>query len=420
MTRRTKLIIAVAAVALLATGGGVLAFVKKGGAEAKDVAKAQRGPLEVVLAETGRIEAMTQVEVKSKVAGQVARILVDVGQKVAKGQLLIELDTAEMQRQRAQAAADRDMAQARLAKLVAGARREELTQARAQLARARAAYERARDEDRRAQTALATQTITPVEAGQARNTHLQAQAQHDEARATLAMLLAGTRREELAEARAQLARASAALAAMADQVAYASIKAPMAGTVIKRGIEVGEMVSPGVSATAQGTSMLTIADLERLVIKSSLNQIDVGKVSLGQTVDVRVDAAPGKAFPGRIYKIAPAAEAGKDDIRTFPIETILNAAGADGRFLKPGMSAELDVRVAKKADALYLPVEAVVRGKGDEGTVTLAPAAKGEEAREQKVRIGLTNDHQIEILEGLAAGQSVLIKPPASDSKAKT
>ena len=420
MTRRTKLIASLVTLVLLGGGAGAIAFSKKAGADPKDTAKVERGPLAVVLAETGRIEAMTQVEVKSKVAGQVARILVDVGQKVTKGQLLLELDTAEMQRQRAQAAADRDMAQARLARLIAGPRREELAQSRAQLARAAAAFERARDEARRATAALKTQTITPVEASQAHNAHLQARAQHDEARAALAMLAAGARREDLAEARAQLARAVAALRAMDDQVTYASIRAPIAGTVIKKGIEAGEMVSPGVSATAQGTSMLTIADLDKLVIKSALNQIDVGKVTHGQRVEVRVDAAPGKVFQGRIHKIAPAAEAGKDDIRTFPIETILQAGTADGRFLKPGMSAELDVQVAKKAEALYLPVEAVVRGKGDEGTVTLAPAGAEATPREQKVRIGLTNDHQIEIIEGLTAGQAVLIKPPASAAKAKT
>ena len=71
-----------------------------------------------------------------------------------------------------------------------------------------------------------------------------------------------------------------------DQIAYASIRATMAGTVIKRGIEVGEMVSPGVSATAQGTSMLTIADLDHLVIASNLNQLDVGQVRLAQPVEI--------------------------------------------------------------------------------------------------------------------------------------
>jgi HlyD family secretion protein len=241
------------------------------------------------------------------------------------------------------------------------------------------------------------------------------------------LLRAGARREDINEARAQFARAAAALRAADDQIAYASIQSPMAGTVIKRGIEAGEMVSPGVSATAQGTSMLTVADLDHLVIKSSLNQIDIGKVTHAQHVDVRVDAAPGKLFPGRIHKIAPAADskdkdkADADAIRTFPIETILlaGAGSSDARFLKPGMSAELDVHVAKKAQALYLPVEAVRRGKGDEGTVLLAPTAAGAKPAEQKVTIGLTNESQIEILKGLGRDQAVLLQPPASDSKAK-
>ena len=210
---------------------------------------------------------------------------------------------SEMRRQRAQAAAERDIARARLDRLVTGARREELAQARAQLARAQAAHDKAREDDARARAGLAAQTITVAEASQAAAAARQARAQLDEARAAHALLVAGTRREELAEARAQLARAEAALEAAEDQLAYAAIRAPIDGTVIRRGIEVGEMVSPGVSATAQGTSMLTIADLDRLVIKSALNQVDIGKVVLAQRVDVRVDAAPGKVFAGSIFYI---------------------------------------------------------------------------------------------------------------------
>lgn len=424
MTRRTKLILGLVALAVLGGGGGLYALKRGKAAKPGDTATVQQGPLEVVLGETGRLEAMTQVEVKSKVAGQVAVLLVDVGEKVRKGQLLLSLDTTEMRRQRAQAAAERDIARARLDRLVAGARREELAQARAQLARAQAAHDKAREDDARARAGLAAQTITVAEASQAAAAARQARAQLDEARAAHALMVAGTRREELAEARAQLARAKAALEAAEDQLAYAAIRAPIDGTVIRRGIEVGEMVSPGVSATAQGTSMLTIANLDRLVIKSALNQVDIGKVVLAQRVDVRVDAAPGKVFAGSIHKIAPAADtkdaSNADAIRTFPIETRITVGGEDARFLKPGMSAELDIHVAKKAQALYLPVEAVQRGKGDAGTVWLPAAEAGGEPTERTIRLGLANESQLEVLEGLAASQTVLLKPPATARKPGT
>lgn len=424
MSRR-KWIVAGVLILVLGGGGLALGLGSRGPKPAApDTVAVEEGPLKVVVSETGVIEPLTKVEVKSRVAGQVARILVDVGDRVEKGQLLIQLDTTDMERERARAEADRDMAKARLAMLEAGSRPEEIQEAQAQLEQAESAYQRAHVEYERAQAALKAQTITARDAEAARSDFEAAKAQREAARARLDRLKAGARPEELMEARAQLAKAEVALRAAQDQLDYASIRSPMAGTVIKRGIEVGEMVSPGVSATAQGTSMLTVADLDRLILKSNLNQIDIGKVKKGLAVEVRVDSAPGKVFVGTIHKVAPAAEAGKnaqDGLQTFPVETILTAeSGEETDLLKPGMTADLDIQVVSKPKALYLPVEAVVRGKGDEATVTLPPAAKDAKPEVRTVKLGLTNDHQIEIVEGLAKGDVVLIKPASSaDNAAK-
>ncbi|MBO9541806.1 efflux RND transporter periplasmic adaptor subunit [bacterium] len=416
-----KTVAVLGVVVALGAGAATFASINKGKKNAEPHAKVERGALRVVVSETGTVQPLTKVEIKSKVAGQVAKLLVDVGQKVEKGQLLIQLDTTDMERERARAAADRDQAAARLALLKAGSRREELTEARAQVSQQEAAFARAEADYRRSEEALKAGTITPREAESARSDYFAAKAQLDASRARLAKIKAGPRLEEIAEAKAQLARAEVALKATEDQLSYASIRSPMAGTVIKRGIEVGEMVSPGVSATAQGTSMLTVADLDRLIIASSLNQIDVGKVRKGQKVEVRVDSAPGKVFTGEIRKVAPAAEASKDGqstIQTFPIETIL--AGTDADALKPGMSADLDVLVTNKEGALYLPVEAVIRGKGLSGSVTLPAKEKGAKPATASVTLGLATDTQIEILSGLVEGQEVLIKPaPSADNTMK-
>jgi RND family efflux transporter MFP subunit len=424
LSRRKKLIVAGVLVLLVGGGGTAAVLGSKRAAPKQDTVKVEQGPLKVVVAETGTIEPLTKVEIKSRVAGQVAKLLVDVGDRVEKGQLLLQLDTTDMERERARAEADRDMMKARLKMLEAGARPEEIQEAQAQREQADSAYQRAQAEYQRSQAALKAQTITLRDAEAARNDYGGARAQLDAAKARLARLKAGARSEELMEARAQLSKAEVALSAAQDQLDYASIRSPMAGTVIKRGIEVGEMVSPGVSATAQGTSMLTVADLDRLILKSSLNQIDIGKVAKGLSVEVRVDSAPGKVFIGTIHKVAPAAEAsknGQDSLQTFPVETILKAdSGAQTELLKPGMTADLDIQVTTKPDALYLPVEAVVRGKGNEATVTLPASGKDAKPETRKVTLGLANDHQIEVVEGLKKGDAVLIKPASSaDNAAK-
>lgn len=413
MARPVKTLVTLGVVGALGLAGVTAVTLHKGKGGKEPTAKVERGELKVVVSETGTVQPLTKVEVKSKVAGQVARLLVDVGDRVEKGQLLLQLDTTDMERERAQAAADRDSAAAHLAMLKAGARPEEIAEARAQVTQAEAAFDRAQADWQRSQEAVKAGTITPREAESAQSDHLSTRAQLAAAKSRLSKLLAGSRREEIQEAQAQLDKAVVRLNAAEDQLSYASIRSPMAGTVIKRGIEVGEMVSPGVSATAQGTSMLTVADLDRLVIASNLNQIDVGKVRRGQHVEVRVDSAPGTVFGGEIRKVAPAADKtqdGNSTIQTFPIETMLTRTDAD--VLKPGMSADLDIQVTTKQQALYLPVEAVIRGKGNEGTVTLP--SKGKKPEERKVTIGLTNDHQVEILTGLSAGETVLIKPASS------
>lgn len=413
MALPVKALIALGVVGVLGIGGMTAMTLGKGKGTKEPTAKVVRGELKVVVSETGTVQPLTKVEIKSKVAGQVAKLMVDVGDKVEKGQLLIQLDTTDMERERSQAEADRASAAARLAMLKAGARQEDISEARAQVTQAQAAHDRARADHARSQEAVKAGTITPREAESAQGEYDVTRAQLAGAKSRLAKLVAGSRREEIAEAQAQLDKAEVRLNAAEDQLSYASIRSPMAGTVIKRGIEAGEMVSPGVSATAQGTSMLTVADLERLVIASNLNQIDVGKVRRGQPVEVRVDSAPGKIFGGAVRKVAPAADKtqdGNSTIQTFPIETMLTASDAD--VLKPGMSADLDIQVTTKAQALYLPVEAVVRGKGDEGTVSLK--GKDQKPAEKKVKIGLTNDHQVEILTGLAEGDTVLIKPASS------
>ncbi|MNX07179.1 Macrolide export protein MacA [compost metagenome] len=415
----------VAGVLVLVVGGGGVAFsvASKGSKGPKeDTVKVEQGPLEVVVSETGTIEPLTKVEIKSRVAGQLAELRVDVGDRVEKGQLLIKLDTTDMERERARAEADRDMMKARLSMLEAGARPEEIQEAKAQLEQAESAFLRAQAEYQRSQAALKAQTITLRDAESARNDYDGARAQRDAAKARLAKLKAGSRAEEILEARAQLSKAEVALRAAQDQLDYASIRSPMAGTVIKRGIEVGEMVSPGVSATAQGTSMLTVADLDRLILKSNLNQVDIGKVAKGLSVEVRVDSAPGKVFVGAIHKVAPAADgsqSGQNGLQTFPVETILKAApGMPTELLKPGMTADLDIQVTHKADALYLPVEAIVRGKGNEATVTLPAKSKEAKPEVRTITLGLSNDHQIEVVEGLAKGDVVLIKPASSAANA--
>lgn len=420
MGKRRNWGLALGAIALLGGGAWIL-IGRSHGADipAAALATASRGDLSIVVAETGMVQPLRHVDIKSKVAGQVSQVLVREGERVSQGQVLLTLDPTDFKRQLAQAQADAQMAKAELAQLTDGPRPEDLVAARAELETARAHALQADADRDRARRALASGTIAPAEWDQARSDAMSADAQVREAQSKLDELVAGPRAEAIAEARAKYAKAQVAVEAAQDQLTYTVIRAPIAGTVIHRGIEVGEMVTPGVSQTAGDQQpLLTVADLSKLVVESDINQIDVGKLALGQRVSIQVDSLPGESFTGKIYKVAPAAVPGKENgVQLFPIQTLIDAGNAP---LRPGMSADLDIYVQNKPNVLLLPVEAVLRdGDALKGKVTLVTRAQNGawQKTTRDVTLGASSDSQVEVVAGLAAGDQVLIDPASAKAE---
>jgi len=330
------------------------------------VVSATRTSLQVEVVDVGRIEAVDTVEIESRIPGRVLQVLVDEGDAVKAGQPLVRLDRREAQRAVARAST-------------------ELARARARAAFADKAAER---QARGAAQGLVTQ----VERDLARQEH------------GLAVLDEKLARVALGEAR--------------DQLKYAEITSPIAGTVTRRAIEPGEMVKPGVQSSFESVALLTIADLSRLIVKTELNQIDVAKVKLGQRVSLSLDALPGEKFAARVTRIAPASvrPAGKD-VEVFPVEAELEQADAR---IKPGMTADVRVFVRERPNVLALPLESV-RREGDQSFVTrVVHDAAGERTERVSVTLGAENDHQVEVTGGIGEGDQVLIDPKsARDNETK-
>jgi multidrug resistance efflux pump len=412
-----RLLIAAALVPVVGVAGWLLRP-RPDRAGSADAVTVTRGSLKVDLAETGTVQPLVKVDIKSRIAGQVARLDVDAGSRVRKGEILMALDTTDMERNRAQAKADLAAAQARLDRLMAGPRPEEIAASRAEVRVAEAELARAHDEAQRSRAAAQTQTLTPRELDMAQRDLDAARARRDAATARLAMLAKGSRAEDIREALAQRDRMAVALASAEDQLRYATLRSPLEGVVIRRGIEVGEMVSPGVSALAQGNAILTVADLRRLIVQSNVGQVDVGRLRVGMPVTVRLDALGDTGLEGRIHRIAPAAEALKDGLQTFAVDTLVTGPGT--AVLRPGMTADLDIHVAVREQALLLPVEALLDRKGSIATVRLADAGKqGGKAGKREIRLGLSSDSEVEVLSGLDEGTRVRIAPPAVDNAMK-
>jgi macrolide-specific efflux system membrane fusion protein len=363
MQRRRRWPWVLGVLAILSGAGVVVAQSRRSSppVDAALVLAAKRGTLSIEILETGRVEPREKVELKSKVAGQVLAVRVDEGDHVRRGDLLLWLDPIDYER--------------------------EVSSAEAGLGKTRAAIDFAR------------LTLARARAGVAE--HYLPQADLDAAEHEL--------RSRLAELRVL----EVGLSAAQDRVRYTKISSPIDGTVIQRATEVGEVVVPGVQATFDGKALLTIADLSTLLVKVELNQIDVAKVRLGNAASVTFDALPGKTYPATVTRIAPASSkvAGKD-VEVFRVETELSASDAA---IKPGMTADVRIRLEERTNVLLLPIEAVLVDKEQASVKRVLTDARGNRHPEKTaVTIGARNDRELELLSGLEDGDEVLIDPASA------
>ena len=135
----------------------------------------------------------------------------------------------------------------------------------------------------------------------------------------------------------------------------ARVTSPMSGVVIKKGVELGETVTSGVSSFNAGTVLFTVADLKSLIIRVNLNEVDIAKVQVGQNVRVTLDAYPQKVFTGKVSFVSPSAEL-VEKIKVFKIEVKLDELGES---FKTGMSANVEILGEKRDKAISIPLEAL-------------------------------------------------------------
>ena len=167
-----------------------------------------------------------------------------------------------------------------------------------------------------------------------------------------------------AGAEAALLEANSTLKAQEERVEWTTVIAPMSGTVTRLNVEEGEIVTSGRSAFSQGPAVLTIADLSRMVVKTRINEVDIAKIALGQSVEIRVDAYRDRVFEGRVSEVAPSAytpdpRGGQQGDGTITFEVMIEVIGSPPELL-PGMSADVDIIVMEDENVLQLPIDSVI------------------------------------------------------------
>lgn len=431
-----------------------------------------RKDLVVSVTGSGSISPASQVEVKSRATGTVTAVYVSEGDRVAKGQVLVRLSDPDAEAAVAEAAATLQSAQARLTQteaerrsqqaqtarsiqqaeaalsaararlrgVQAGARPEELAQAEATVRSAASDLDLAkanhtRNEQLFQQGFIARQTLdqtaaqlraaeeqyriaqeklrltrsgaTSSELDEARASVAQAEAALAQARA--ARLNDDVRAQDIASARASVTQASVALSNARVRLAETEIRAPVAGLVSDRAVEVGQSVIGGTSSS--GTSVITLAVVEPLLAKVMVDEADIASVRSGLEAEVTADALPDKTFPARVQAVSPNAQVENNVVQ---YEVILRLTGATTG-LRLGMTVDADLILMKRDDVLTVPRDAV---RGDESKMVLV--VKDGELSPTAVQVGGSDGRNVEITSGLAEGQIIYLGDAPSTTTTST
>lgn len=389
--RRNRLAIVLWGVVVVA--GYAAWFLLRG--PAVEVVTVQAAPLVRTLQFSARVATLSRVDVGSTVTGRVSKVVVDEGAVVAQGDVLIQLESDEPSAALAQAVAAEQQARARLA----GLRSTGRSGAAATTAQAEATLRAAMAELARTEQLVAQGFVSASRLDDARRAVAVAQAQQAGALAQAqAVAESGT---DVAQAQAQLAVAQAATAAARARLAQTEVRAPANARVLARDVEPGQIVQPG-------RALLTLALAGPTQLSAQVDERFLEQLRTGQPASVVADAFPAQRFNARVLSIAPSVDAQRGAIE---VRFALEPGAPD--FLREDMTLSVEVETARRDSALVLPLAALREGAtGVEGnpadTASVLVHREGR-AEARAVKLGLRNLDAVEVVDGLSAGDEVLV-----------
>lgn len=357
--------------------------------------------IRVTITASGIVDPVQTVEVKSKASGEILDMPIDEGNFVHKGDLLCRLDASTVRTQYRQAEADYTVA-----KVTVEQREKELQ-------RQKSLFDR----------------------------DLIAEADYDMARLS----------QE--QAKSQLVRAEAALENAKEALDDTEVRSPLDGIVLSKDVEVGQIISSGMSSVTGGTLICRVAQTDTVYVRAQVDEIDIGHVVVGQKATVTADAFQQRPFVGTVLKLAPMAQT-EQNVTTFEVTVLID--NREG-LLKAGMNTTVDITTAEVTGVVAVPVDAVQKfpagmgsreegssGENQEGSARMRSGGNGQPGNSQhqgmdpermkKMRemrknrelvlvisgndtipkpvvTGLSDFDYIEIKQGLETGDSVLVQP---------
>ena len=395
MRTRTRVIIGIGIVILLVSAAGLsMNGRRQQGIEVRIEAVDKRDLVATVTA-SGNVRARRKVDISSDISARVAELLVDEGEDVEQGQVLLRLD-----RTRYQAAVNRS--------------RANLSQSEAQVAQARANYLRAQREAER------------LDSLHAREPLLVSRQEVDNAQTDLEV-----QRSLLESSEFGVNQAGAALEEARDQLAKTIISAPMAGRVTRLNVEEGETVIVG-TMNNPGSLVLTVSDLSVMEVVLEVDETDVPEIALGDSATVELDAFPEMDFPGVVTEIGnsairpPSQAAGTGQTPTIDFEVVVTLDNPEVE-LRPDLSATAELITETRADQLSIPIIALTLREpesedddtnGDNRSAAEVPdpiegvfVVRGGLVEFTPVTVGIAGQEYFEVLSGLSLGDTVVSGP---------
>ncbi|NJL87745.1 MAG: efflux RND transporter periplasmic adaptor subunit [Leptolyngbyaceae cyanobacterium SM1_1_3] len=377
--------------------------------------------LTVQITASGTVKPVKTVNLSPKNAGILAEIYVEQGDRVAAGDLIGRMEANDLEAQLRQNQASLAEAEAQLTDLRQGSDAEQIAQARAgvetaqaQLRDAQARRDLASDRLSRNQQLYAQGAISANELDSLNSEARIAQAAIDQARSQindaqqrLQDLRNNPDADEIAQAEARVAQAQAQVDAGRIRVEDTLIRAPFAGIITQKFATEGAFVTPTTSASSatSATSTAIVAVASDLEVVAEVPEADIGKIRPGQSVEIRADAVPDETFRGEVRLIAPEAVE-QQNVTLFEVRIQL-LEGQER--LRSNMNADVAFIGDAVADALVVPTVAVVTQEGQPGV--LIPGDRNR-IRFRPVTLGSQVGDQIQILDGIQAGDRVFIDLP--------
>jgi len=267
----------------------------------------KKGNIRVEVSATGIIEPINKVEIKSKASGLIEEMTIEEADIVKKGDLIARLDQRDTKNAYDQSVADRDAAEAKV------------KFAESDYKRKKELYDRG----------------------------LISAAEYDQAKLTLV------------DSKAQLVRAKINVDNNDIRLKDTIVRSPINGVILTKDVEVGQIISSGISSVSGGTLIATIAEMDEVYVKADVDEVDIGRIKPGMSAKVVADAYPNQIFHGQVVRIAAQAKV-EQNVTSF--EVIIKVQNPT-RILKAGMNAAVEILVADKKDVLLVANEALMTEK---------------------------------------------------------